>query len=152
MAKTKDRLTDTAENIRPYVERAVKDEQLRENVRDALGAAREVYNELMGPRGTVSLGARAPRDEDIQDTIRGAVDDLRKAANRLQGQKDHSTRNATLLFVSIVLGILFNPVTGPATRNRLKGLIGGADEDFTYQGNNSGGTSPTSPTTPTSAA
>ena len=90
MAKTKDRLTDTAENIRPYVERAVKDEQLRDNVRDAFGAAREVYNELIGPRGTVSLAVRVASDEDIQDTLRGAVDDLRKAANRLQGQKDHS--------------------------------------------------------------
>jgi hypothetical protein len=140
MAKTKERLSDTADNIRPYVERAVKDEEIRRNVRDAFDAAREVYNELMGPRGTVSLAARVANDEEIQDTIRGAVDDLRKAANRLQGQKDHSSRNATLLFVGIVIGILFNPVTGPATRSWLKGLIGGADEDFTYQGNNSGTT------------
>jgi hypothetical protein len=140
MAKTKERLTDTADNIRPYVERAVKDEQIRQNVRDAFDAARDVYNELMGPRGTVSLAARVASDEDIQDNLRRAVDDLRKAATRLQGQKDHSSRNAMLLFVGIVIGILFNPVTGPATRGWLKGLVGGADEDFTYQGNNSGGT------------
>jgi hypothetical protein len=143
MAKTKERLSDTADNIRPYVERAVKDEEIRKNVRDAFDAARDVYNELMGPRGTVSLAARVANDEDIQDNLRRAVDDLRKAANRMQGQKDHSSRNATLLFVGIVIGILFNPVTGPATRNWLKGLVGGADEDFTYQGNNSGTTTPT---------
>lgn len=145
MAKTKERLTDTADNIRPYVERAVKDEQIRQNVRDAFDAARDVYNELMGPRGTVSLAARVASDEDIQDNLRRAVDDLRKAATRLQGQKDHSSRNGVLLFVGIVIGILFNPVTGPATRGWMKGLVGGADEDFTYQGNNSGGSPSTNP-------
>ena len=35
MANTRDRITDTAENVRPYVERAVKDEEVRENVKNA---------------------------------------------------------------------------------------------------------------------
>ena len=43
-----------------------------------------------------------------------------------------------LLFTGIVLGILFNPVTGPATRNWIKDrLLGSGEDDFTYQGNNS---------------
>jgi hypothetical protein len=137
MAKTKERFSDTADNLRPYVERAVKDEEIRKNVRDAFDAARGVYNELMGGRGVVPLAARVASDEEIQDNLKRAVDDLRKAADRLQGKKDHSTRNTMLLFTGIVLGILFNPVTGPSTREWLKGLVGGGDEDFTYQGNNS---------------
>ena len=32
MAKTRDRLSDTAETIRPFVERAVKDQEIRNNV------------------------------------------------------------------------------------------------------------------------
>lgn len=139
MAKTRDRFTDTADNIRPYVERAVKDEEIRKNVRDAFDAAREIYTELMGPRGMVPLAARVASDEDIQDNLRRAVEDLRKAAGRLQGKRDHSGRNSFLLFTGIAIGILFNPVTGPATREWLKGIVGGGnDEDFTYQGNNSG--------------
>jgi hypothetical protein len=137
MARTKDRLSDTADNIRPYVERAVKDEEIRKNVRDAFDSAREIYNELMGPRGMVPLAARVATDEDIQDNLRRAVEDLRKAANRIQGKKDHGSRNTTLLLVGIAIGVLFNPVTGPATRSWLKGLLGDGDEDFTYQGNNS---------------
>jgi hypothetical protein len=137
MAKTKDRLSDTADNIRPYVERAVKDEEIRKNVRDAFDAAREIYSELMGPRGMVPLATRVAGDEDIQDNLRRAVDDLRKAASRLQGKKDHSGRNTTLLLAGIAIGVLFNPVTGPTTRSWLKGLLGNGDEDFTYQGNNS---------------
>ena len=136
MAKTKDRLSDTADNLRPYVERAVKDEEIRRNVRDAFDAAREIYTELMGPRGMVPLATRVATDEDLQDNLRRAVEDLRKAANRIQGKQDHGGRNTLLLLTGIAIGVLFNPVTGPATRSWLKGLLGDGDEDFTYQGNN----------------
>jgi hypothetical protein len=138
MAKTKDRFSDAADNVRPYVERAVKDDELRKNVKDAFEAAREVYNELIGGRGVVPLATRVATDEDIQDNLRRAIDDLRKASDRMQGKEDHGTRNATLLLAGIALGILFNPVTGPQTRSWLKDrLLGGSEDEFTYQGSNS---------------
>ncbi len=136
MASTKDKITD----VKPYVERALKDEDLRDNVVTAFAAAREVYNELLGGRGMVPIAARVATDEEIQDNLKSAIDDLRKAANRLQGKEDHGTRNATLLIAGIALGILFNPVTGPGTRTWIKDRLFGSDDDFTYQGNNSGGT------------
>ncbi len=43
MASTKDKIAD----VRPYVERALKDEDLRDNVLSALMAARDAYNELV---------------------------------------------------------------------------------------------------------
>ena len=138
MAKTKERVTDAADNVRPYVERAIKDEELRKNVRDAFDAARDVYNELIGGRGMVPLAVRAATDEDIQDNLKRAIDDLRKATNRIQGKEDHGARNTTLLLAGITLGILFNPVTGPATRNWVKDRLFGSDDDFTYQGTNAG--------------
>ena len=138
MAKTKERVTDAADNVRPYVERAIKDEELRKNVRDAFDAARDVYNELIGNRGMVPLAVRAATDEDIQDNLKRAIDALRKATNRIQGKEEHGTRNATLLLAGITLGILFNPVTGPATRNWVKDRLFGNDDDFTYQGTNAG--------------
>lgn len=139
MAKTKERVTDAAENVRPYVERAIKDEELRRNVRDAFDAARDIYNELIGGRGMVPLAVRAATDEDIQDNLKRAIDDLRKAADRIQGKEDHGTRNAMLLITGIALGILFNPVTGPATRGWVKDRVFGSDDDFTYQGNSGAG-------------
>jgi hypothetical protein len=139
MPRTKERVSDAADNVRPYVERALKDDELRKNVRDAFESAREVYNELLGGRGVVPLATRVATDEDIRDNLKTAVEDLRKAANRLQGKEDHSARNATLLIAGIALGLLFNPVTGPATRKWLSDQVfGGGDEDFTYQGNNTG--------------
>ena len=54
----------------PYVERALKDEELRENVRAASTAAREVYNELLGNRGVTGLATRVASDKDIQENLR----------------------------------------------------------------------------------
>jgi hypothetical protein len=136
MAKAKERVWDATENVRPYVERAMKDEELRKNMKDAFDAARDVYNELIGGRGVVPLATRVATDEDIQDNLRRAIDDLRKASNRIQGKEDHGTRNAMLLLVGITLGILFNPVTGPQTRKWISDRVfGGTDDEFTYQGN-----------------
>ena len=119
MAKTKDKVADAAGNVRPYVERAVTDEELRENVKAAFQAAREVYDELIGDRGVTAVATRVATDKDIQDNLKDAVDELRHAADRVQGKEEHSGRNAMLLLAGIALGILFNPVTGPATRKWL---------------------------------
>ncbi len=138
MAKTRDKISD----VRPYVERALKDEDLRDNVVTAFAAAREVYNELIGDRGVTGIASRVATDEDIQKNLKKAVDELRTATNRLQGKEDHGGRNTMLLLAGITLGILFNPVTGPATRKWMKDKIFGPSDDFTYGGNGSGGQPP----------
>jgi hypothetical protein len=127
MAKTKDKVYDAAGTVKPYVDRAMHDEKLRDDVLSAFATARELYNELVGGRGAVTLATRVATDDEIRDKLREAIDDLRNAADRLQGKKEHSGRASTLLVAGIALGILFNPVTGAETRRWLKGLIGGGD-------------------------
>jgi hypothetical protein len=135
MAKAKDRFADA----KPYVTRALQDEEVRENVKSAIAAAREIYDELVGGRRPSAVAARVATDKEIQDNLRSAIDDLKKAANRVQGKKEHSSRNATLLLTGIVLGILFNPVTGPQTREWLSDkLFGESDEPSGGSGGNSG--------------
>jgi len=138
MAKSKDKVSDAGGTVKPYVQRAISDEDLRENVKAAFQTAREVYDELIGNRGVTTVATRVATDKDIQEKLRDAVDELREAADRVQGKKDHGGRNATLLIAGIALGILFNPVTGPATRKWLSDAVFGGEDDFTYQG---GGTS-----------
>ena len=136
MAKTKDKVADTAGSMRPYVERALKDEELRENVKSAFTAARQVYDELLGDRGVTGLAARVATDQDIQDNLKTAIDELRTAAKRVQGKEAHTGRNTTLLMTGIALGILFNPVTGPATRSWIKDtVLGNTDDHNTYSAN-----------------
>lgn len=132
MAKATDKVVGAASNVKPYVERAVSDEELRENVKAAFQAAREVYDELIGNRSMTKVATRFATDKEIQDKLKEALDELREAADRVQNKRQHSARNATLLLAGIALGILFNPITGPATRKWLADAIFGSD-DFTYE-------------------
>src|SRR5205809_7780450 len=137
MAKAKDRFEDA----KPYVKRAIQDEELRDNLRSAFATARDVYDELIGGRGMSGVATKVASDKDIQDQLRSAIEDLRSAADRIQGKEEHKGRNGSLLLAGIVLGILFNPMTGPETRRWLQVKIFGEDEEFGYGGNSSHSTS-----------
>src|SRR5437899_5280730 len=134
----KDKVTDAAENIKPYVERAMADEKLRDDVLRAFGSAREIYKDLMGEKSAITVASRVATDDDVRDRLRDAIEDLRRASDRLQGKKDHSGRNATLLIAGIALGILYNPVTGAETRRFIREMVTGGDtHDHTGSGNHS---------------
>src|SRR5215210_7297999 len=137
MAKAKDRVSD----MKPYLARAIQDEEVRENVKSAIAAAREIYDELLGGRSTTAVATRVATDKEIQDNLKSAIDDLRKAATRVQGKKEHSSRNATLLLAGITLGILFNPVTGAQTREWITDkLLGGSDDESSASRSSGNGT------------
>jgi len=141
MAKTKDKVSDAAGNVKPYLDRALHDEELRDNVRNAYESARSIYNELIGRRGVTGLATRVATDPDIQDELRTTIAELRKAADRVQGREAHKGRNGGLLLIGIALGILFNPLTGASTRKWLSDRLFGGGDDFTYQGGNGSSTS-----------
>jgi gas vesicle protein len=140
MAKTKDKVYDAAGNVKPYVERAMTDEKLRQDVISAFSTAKDLYNELVGGRGAVTLATRVATDDEVRDRLKDAIEDLRSAANRLQGKKSHSGRNTTLLIAGIALGLLFNPITGPETRKWVKDLLGGGSDEFGGDYSSNGGT------------
>ena len=130
MAKTADKVYDAADSVKPYVQRALHDEKLRDDVLSAFATAKELYSELVGGRGAVTLATRVATDDEVRDKLREAIDDLRSAADRLQGRKSQSKSHTGLLVAGIALGILFNPVTGPETRRFLKDLVSGGGDDF----------------------
>jgi hypothetical protein len=103
MAKLQDRALDRANDVRPYLERALKDERVREDVKSAIMTAREIYSQLMSGRNQITAAA---------------------------------ARHTTPLMTGIVLGILFNPVTGPGTRRWLQDKIFGEGEEFEYRQDN----------------
>ena len=136
MAKLQDRARDRAGDVRPYIERALTDERVREDVKSAIATAREIYDQLLGGRAMTSVATKVATDKEIQQNLRDAVEDLRHAADRVQGNKSHGGRNATLLLTGIALGVLFNLLTGPGTRRWLQDKIFGEGEEFEYRQDN----------------
>jgi hypothetical protein len=122
-------LADTFDTVKPYLERALRDEEFRNDLKDALKAARELYGPLSKQNG-VGAGARAlATDKKAQEQMRRAVDDLLSAKDTLQGKKkkSHKGRNMVLL-AGIIAGALYNPWTGPQTREKLLDMIAGQDD------------------------
>lgn len=137
MTKTKDRVSGVAGSAKPYVERALKDEELREHVKQAYSAARDIYDELVGPRGVSGI-ARVASDHEVQENLKTAIAELRQAANRLQGRKEHRGGRKLLLLAGVIGGLLYNPVTGPPLRRWVTKRLFGGDE-FGYDGGGSSG-------------
>jgi len=123
--------------MKPYVERALSDNEVRENIRSAFFAARDVYDELLGGRGAPAMASRIATDEDIRAKLKEAVDDLRAAADRVQGNARHTGRNTLLLLTGVAVGLFFNLVTGPTLRRWVKGS--GSDDSDGASGSNSDG-------------
>jgi hypothetical protein len=144
MTITRERVNYAASNMRPYVERALRDEELRRNVQSAYSSARAVYDQLISRRGVTDAATRLASDKDVQNELRNAIEELRNAAARVQGvrretqQASRSGRNSLLLLAGIVIGVLLNPVTGPTVRRAIANALFGRGDGFVYGGNGTG--------------
>jgi hypothetical protein len=143
MVNTKDKVADAAATARPYVERALRDKELRDNIRNAYTSARAVYDELSSRRRVSDAASQLAADKDLQDEIRSAIEEIRNAAGRVKNVKRaapepvRAAKNSLLLFFGIMLGLLLNPITGPALRRALARKLFGSGNGFVYQGNGS---------------
>jgi hypothetical protein len=143
MTYTKEKVAGAASNARPYVERALRDKELRDNIRNAYTSGRAVYEELSSRRKVSDAATRLAGDKDLQSELRNAIEEIRNAAGRVQAVKRgapepaQAARNGLLLLFGIALGILLNPITGPAVRRALARKLFGNGNGFVYQGNGS---------------
>ena len=130
MAKKAAKMTDTLELVKPYLERALRDEEFRNDLKDALGAARELYGPLTKQNGVGGSARALATDKKTQEQVRRALEDLMSAKDTLQGKKQktgHKGRNMVLL-AGVLAGALYNPWTGAQTREKLIDLIAGSDD------------------------
>jgi hypothetical protein len=143
MTYTKEKVAGAASTARPYVERALRDRELRDNVRNAYSSARAVYDELSSRRKVSDAATQLAGDKKLQDELRNAIHEIRNAAGRVQAVKRGSPEPAQaakkflLLVAGIALGLLLNPITGPAVRRLLARKLFGSGNGFVYQGNGS---------------
>ena len=129
MGKTKQKPALTTDALRPYVQRALTDPDLRDDLLAALVAARGLYGQMAKGRG-VKGKAEKLSEKDFQKQLQGLVDELSTASERLQGKakrKSHKARNRVILLTGVTLGVLYNPWTGEPTREWITNRVAGGD-------------------------
>src|ERR1700756_431636 len=92
MNTTKERVVDAASHVRPYVERALRDEELRRNVKDADTSARALYEQLVARNNVSHVAPSLVSAEHIQRELRNVVAKLRSAAGRVQTAQEETKK------------------------------------------------------------
>ena len=130
MAKTKSPALST-DALKPYVQRAMNDPDLREDLLAAFVAARSLYGQMAKGQG-VKGKAEKVSDKNFQKQLQSLVDDLSEASEKLQGKesKGHKTRNRVILLTGVTLGVLYNPWTGESTREWIMDRVSGNGDDL----------------------
>ena len=133
----------TAVQTSPYVQRVLQDEDLRDNVRQALDSARDAFDRLTNgkPPHKALL-----EDKKLQRDLQNAVEALRDASNALaEAPKKPSPRKKRGGFGRkiMIAGLGFGLALAGSEKLRTKVLdmVFGKEEEFEY-------TSTTSPATP----
>jgi hypothetical protein len=131
MAKTNLKVAPAVETVKPYLDRALNDKEFREDLKDALSAAKKLYGPLVKDArddGAVKSASRLATDAKMQENLRKALEDFGKAAGSLKGKKKSHKRRNTMLLAGLIAGALYNPWSGPQTRGWLMDKVAGDDD------------------------
>jgi hypothetical protein len=131
MGKKELKLAPTVDTLKPYLERALSDSEFRDDLKEALSAARKLYGPLAkeAAKGNgIKSASRLATDAKVQENLRKALEDFGKAAETLKGKKKSHKARKTMLLAGLVAGALYNPWTGPNTRQWLLDKIAGDDD------------------------
>jgi hypothetical protein len=130
MAKTKTNPALSTDALKPYVQRAMTDPELREDLLAAFVAARGIYGQMSEGRGLKGKAEKVS-EKDFQKQLQHLVADLSEASDKLKGKsqkKSHKARNRVILLTGVTLGVLYNPWTGQSTRDWIMEQIAGSDD------------------------
>jgi len=118
----------SAARSHPYVQRFIEDEQLRNNLRDAYGAARHAYERI------TKNGKPAQRlmdDKKVQKDLRSAADSLREASDQLRGRRKRKGRLGRLILLGAI-GAGITLAVSESARKAVMDSLFGAEEEFEY--------------------
>jgi hypothetical protein len=114
-------------NARPYVQRLIEDDDLRDNLREAYDAGRHAYSRASGAKRPSDV----LEDKKLQKDLRNASEALRNASEALrEPQKSHSTFGRLLLIAFI--GAIVAVALSEDLRKQLLDRLFGAEEEFEY--------------------
>jgi hypothetical protein len=137
--KAKDKASSAYESARPYVQRLIEDEELRENLREAYEAGRHAYDRAAG----ASKPSALLDDKKLQRDLKSASESLRAASEALrEPEKRPSSGHPFMkLLVIAFIGAVLAIALSEDLRKTVLDQLFGAEEEFEY----SSTTSPPAP-------
>jgi hypothetical protein len=134
---------EAAEVARPYVQKLIEDDELRDSLREAYESARDAYDRAVEGKG----GAKSVLDDKrVQGDLKAAADSLRTAAEALrEAEKPKKKRHPfrKLVLIALVAAVLAL-VLSEDLRKALLDQLFGAEEEFEYTSTTTTTPSPTS--------
>jgi hypothetical protein len=113
----------------PYVQAAIEDEELRENLRTAFDSAKKAYERMSNGKGPAKA---LFDDKKTQKELREAATSLRDAAETLRGSKRGRKRKRRGGLVLILVGAGVALALSEGLRKKVLDALFGAEEEFEY--------------------
>lgn len=117
-----------AETARPYVQRLIEDDELRDNLREAYEAGRHAYERASGAKRPSDV----LEDKKLQKDLRNASESLRAASEALREPEKKSGHSFAKLLVIAVIGALIALAVSEDLRKKVLDQLFGAEEEFEY--------------------
>ena len=111
----------------PYVQRLIEDDELRDNIREAVEAARHAYTRIANGKGPAKA---IIEDKKVHKDLRRAAESLRQASEQLRGKRRKS-RLGRLILIALV-GAAIALLLSEDIRKALLDRMFGAEEEFEY--------------------
>jgi len=96
-----DRMKAAAREAVAYVDEIANDEQLRKNLRSAMGHGAEARDRIRKDLADGDVATRLADDRKLRKTIRAMLDDLDGAGERMRRKNRHRLRNVLLVLVGV---------------------------------------------------
>jgi len=120
-----------ADAARPYVQKLIEDDDLRENLREAYESARDAYERAVDGKGAKNV----LEDHRIHGDLSNAAQSLRSASEALrvtEAKGSDSGGSFGKILVVAVVGAIVALVASEGLRKTILDQLFGAEEDFEY--------------------
>ena len=120
---------NAADTARPYVQRLIEDDELRDNIREAYEAGRDAYSRAAGSKPSQLLD-----DKKLQKDLKSATDALRAATDTLREPEKKSSSGGGLgkVVLVLVVGAILALALSEDLRKAVLDQLFGAEEEFEY--------------------
>lgn len=122
---------DAADSARPYIQRLIEDEQLRDSLREAFDSARNAYDRASDKGSPFDM----VDDSKLHNELKTAAESLKYASEAMREPEKRPNEGGSgilkLLVVAVVAAVLALVLSEGLRKTALDALFG-AEEEFEY--------------------